>query len=142
MTLDIEIRRRVSVETGDASRGLDPGLPSKSSSTNVVLRLDQPLVILLDQFEELFLRHEEDVSSWVRPSPSTAALRAREDRLRLLISIRDEFLARLWEFREQIPNVLYNGLRLEPLPRRRPREAIVEPPRLFGIGVEAGWQTA
>ncbi len=130
-----EIQRRVLEEAGGAAQGFEPGIPIEDFLQRVARRLDQPLVILLDQFEELFVRYDAVFRRHFAHS-FHRCLAAGGGRIRFVVSLREEFLARLWEFREQIPNVLYNGFRLEPLAKETAREAIREPARLFGIELE------
>jgi Novel STAND NTPase 1 len=57
-------------------------------------------------------------------------------RVRFALSLREDFLARLSEFRARIPNIFHNEFRLAPLSDAESRAAIVEPARLLGLEVE------
>jgi len=92
-------------------------------------------VIFVDQFEEIFIRHDQEARD--RFSASLAATLAEgKGRVRFVLSLREDFLARLSEFRERIPNIFHNEFRLAPLSEAESRAAIVEPARLLGLEVE------
>jgi WD40 repeat protein len=88
-------------------------------------RVDGPLLLVLDQLEELFVYHER------RGDPVldelTAALRSADPGVHYLLSIREDALAKLDRFEGQIPGLLDHLLRLEHLDREAAREAIVAP---------------
>jgi WD40 repeat protein len=77
--------------------------------------------LLLDQFEEYFLYHDETLLL-----DALADLLARP-RVHVLISLRDDALSRLDAFQGRVPGVLANRLRLEHLDREAARAAIVGP---------------
>jgi hypothetical protein len=63
----------------------------------------RPLVIVLDQFEELLLRHSSSIETARREL--AALVRDRDIDLKILISLREEFLAALEPFRRDIPGL-------------------------------------
>ena len=86
-------------------------------------RLATDLYVILDQFEEYFLYHEEG-----GPFAEFAdVIRSRDVRANFLISIREDALAQLDAFKAQIPNLFSNSLRLDRLDRRAASRAILGP---------------
>ncbi|MGE5732107.1 MAG: pentapeptide repeat-containing protein, partial [Gemmatimonas sp.] len=126
------------------------------------------VILIIDQFEELFTRYRvdspdrrafvEDLADLVRrrvpesfrqravaeleaiPRDSTVpADQARRTTLlallyedavpdvKVVLAIRDDYLADLLSLRRQIPGIMRNSLRLEPLTLRNAREAILRP---------------
>jgi WD40 repeat protein len=81
--------------------------------------------LILDQFEEYFLYHSDDVSpdGLLHDLPELL----RSSRVNVLMSLREDSLARLDAFKAQIPAVFANQLRLEHLDRNAARSAIVGP---------------
>jgi len=77
--------------------------------------------LILDQFEEYFLYHSE--GELLDELPELLAL----PRVHVLISLRDDSLARLDAFQARIPSVFANRLRIDHLDRAAARAAIVGP---------------
>ena len=110
-------------------------MPLQTLLSEVAGRKEQRLVIFVDQFEEIFIRHDQEARD--RFAASLAATLAEgKGRVRFVLSLREDFLARLSEFRERIPNIFHNEFRLAPLSEAESRAAIVEPARLLGLDVE------
>jgi WD40 repeat protein len=82
------------------------------------------LLLVLDQAEEYFMYHRED-GGFADELPELVT-RPRL-RVRVLLSIREDALARLDRFRGRIPGLFGNSLRLDHLGRRAARGAIVGP---------------
>ena len=82
------------------------------------------LLLILDQFEELFLYHREDIPTFAE---KLAGLLRPDARVNILISIREDAWARLDQFEEAIPRIFDRTLRLEHLDEASARSAIVEP---------------
>lgn len=102
-------------------------------------------VLAFDQFEEVFtLRDEAFRRGFAREigelSGSRAYARsvdapARESRppdVKIIISLREEYLGKLEEFTASIPDLFHERLRLAPLTDTEARDAIVEPARMEG----------
>jgi hypothetical protein len=105
---------------------------------------DQPLepVIIIDQFEELFtivseeprkhfIRQLADLVRGTRPTRASqlpdAEFGDRPPQVKVLLSMREDFLAHLQEMAEYLPAILETRLRLAALRREDARRAIVEP---------------
>ena len=91
------------------------------AGTPTLPRLDGDAYLILDQFEEYFLYHGEGLL--LEELPELLA----QPRLHMLISLRDDSLARLDALQAAIPNVLGNRLRVDHLDRAAARAAIVGP---------------
>lgn len=96
-------------------------------------------VLVLDQFEEIFTLRDEDfrrdlarqVGALVGVRPGGAGAPA----VKIILSLREEFLGRLEQFSRDIPELFAERLRLPPLTGEEARRAIVEP----AARDEAGW---
>ncbi len=87
----------------------------------------QPLIVILDQFEEYFLYHPdaEQVKGFAK---SLAAIIARTDiEAHLLFALRDDGLHRLDALRVHLPGLLDTTLQLRHLDKPAVREAIEQP---------------
>ncbi|WP_447739599.1 nSTAND1 domain-containing NTPase [Pseudomonas laurentiana] len=87
-----------------------------------------PLIIVLDQFEEFFIRFRtraEERSTFVRAL--CAVINDPTLDLRVLFSLREEYLAALDGFLEMLPDLFTYAYRLGPLSAFGCREAIVRP---------------
>jgi WD40 repeat protein len=82
--------------------------------------------LILDQFEEYFLYHSSEEGEGTLAEELPELLRGG-GRVNVLISVREDALARLDAFKARIPNVLANYLRLPHLDRLGGRAAIVGP---------------
>ncbi|HEV7765255.1 MAG TPA: hypothetical protein VGQ76_09655 [Thermoanaerobaculia bacterium] len=81
------------------------------------------LFLILDQFED-YLRREDDQEF---EAALDGIVNARDSSIRVLISIQEEFLARLDRLEARIPGLFARALRLEPLDPRGVESAIVGP---------------
>lgn len=96
----------------------------------------QGLVLVLDQFEQVFIRHAAELDAL----GTALGTLLRGDSVRVVLSLREEYLASLEALRPHfltIPQAIY---RLGPLAGKQAEEAIREPARLpeFHGEVEAG----
>lgn len=106
-------------------------------------------VLVFDQFEEVFTLRDEtfrkgfalevgELSGGVaRQSsnghpPETSASGSSAPRVKIIISLGEEYLGQLEEFSASIPDLFHERLRLAPLTADEAKEAIVEPARLPG----------
>jgi WD40 repeat protein len=90
------------------------------------VRRAQSASLLLDQFEEYFLYHGDGEGEGTLAS-ELPELMHENPRVNVLISLREDSLARLDAFKAGLPAVFANQLRLEHLDRKAAREAIVGP---------------
>ncbi len=92
------------------------------------------LYLVLDQAEEYFLYHPQGSAF----EDALAGVLSHPLRVNVLISLREDALAKLDRFKGRIPNILGNYLRLDRLDRRAGESAIVRPvERFHALGGEA-----
>lgn len=103
-------------------------------------------VLVFDQFEEVFTLRDEafrktfgddigDLAAGQRRktgADATADGNVAAPPLKIIISLREEYLGKLEEFSTSVPSLFHERLRLPPLSAAEAREAIVEPARLPG----------
>jgi|GEM_PF-3279859 len=96
-----------------------------------------PLVIVLDQFEEFFIRFRE------KPETRTAFIEAvgslvndRSLDLTVVFSLREDYIAALDDFRERVPDLFENQYRLRALTAFGVRQAISRPLTDAGISYD------
>jgi WD40 repeat protein len=113
---------------GDPSTGIAEAIGGSAGSLPDVLDArrdeDGDLYLILDQFEEYFLYHEND-RRFVEELASV--IQAPQLRVNVLIGIREDMLAQLDTFKAVIPNLLSNRLRLDRLDRAAGEAAIFGP---------------
>src|SRR5262249_13336224 len=90
-------------------------------------RCDGPVLLILDQFEEYFLYHSADAVGERFVEELSSVLRRRDLLVNVLISIREDAIARLDRFDGLVPGLMDNLLRIEHLDRDAAREAIEDP---------------
>ncbi len=89
--------------------------------------VSEPLVLVLDQFEELFRYHAEQPYF---PGVITQLAQVMTDPslpMVVVLAMREDFLAELSVFREDVPDLFANYYRLQKLTPTQAREAIVKP---------------
>ena len=92
------------------------------------------IYLVLDQFEEYFTYHGDDASF----AAELADLITRPGlRVNVLVSVREDMLARLDAFKRELPALMGNRLRLERLDRRAAAEAIHGPIEEYNRRVDA-----
>jgi hypothetical protein len=89
------------------------------------------LLIILDQFEEYFLYHPDDVGESTLAVELPRAVNRPGLRANFLISIREDGLAKMDFFKGRIPNLFDTYLRIEHLDRESARAAIQKPVEEF-----------
>ena len=87
-------------------------------------QLNRRLMIILDQFEEYFLYHPQDDEFAVE---FPRAVTQTDAPVSFLISIREDFYAKLDRFEGRIPTLYDNYLRIEHLDRKAARAAVEKP---------------
>lgn len=85
------------------------------------------LLLILDQFEEYFLYHPQEAGTGTFAEEFPQALNDRELSLNVLISLRDDSLAKLDRFKKQIPDLFANRLQIDHLDRAAAIDAIRRP---------------
>ncbi|WP_149302723.1 ATP-binding protein [Pareuzebyella sediminis] len=83
----------------------------------------RPIYLIFDQFEELFILgnlHEQN-----RFIETVKAILASEQPVKLLFSIREEYLGHLYEFEKKVPQLLQKKLRIEPMNLEKVKQVII-----------------
>jgi formylglycine-generating enzyme required for sulfatase activity len=127
------MRRAIATRAGQADSQVGNDLRAFLAAT---LKPQDRLVVILDQFEELFIR----VGSGKRFAffeQLARALTDAEREVRVIISLREDHLARLHEARPYLPDILSNSWRLSALDQANAWVAITEPAARAGVEVEA-----
>ncbi|HTS62622.1 MAG TPA: hypothetical protein VMH28_11405 [Candidatus Acidoferrales bacterium] len=110
-----------------------PGTP-RDTLRRAANQLEGDLVVVLDQFEELFAQSVPSQEDLVEIGE---LLGASVPGAHLIVSLRDDFYSRLDVFRRQAPGLLSNPWRLKKLSAEQAREAIAGPARASGTEIEA-----
>src|SRR5437016_7728943 len=107
------------------------GAPTLSELVRLVRSADdRTLVLILDQFEEFLVAHGQRLDPLKKEL--AALVRAPEIDVRIVLSLRQEFLASLEPFRYEILNLFQSTYRLDSLNDNSIRDAIEKPALLFG----------
>ncbi len=125
------IRRSVARRLPDGM-ALPTEAPLVDTLETAVEALGNPLVLVLDQFEEFFIR----LSAAFRQT-FIAELgdlyEARELPIKVVLSLREDWLAQVSELEERIPEIFRTKFRLLPLSREAACQAITGPVERLGI---------
>lgn len=127
------IRRAVQRQLSDAELPEDGSLVSFLHIASRLLTTK--LLIILDQFEEFYIR----LSPQFRATfiQDLAALYDAQDvPVKLVLSLREDWLASISEIEQEIPSVFRNRLRLLPFTREQAHEAIIGPAARLGVRYE------
>ena len=117
---------------GMAPRSLD--LPLLDVLTAATAAVGKAVVVILDQFEELFLRFPPAVRQGLQQE--LGACVAAPLAVHFVLALREDYLAPLAEFQDTIPTLLTHTMRLTRLPVAQALDAVVEPARRLGITVD------
>ena len=90
-------------------------------------RLGGPLFIILDQFEEYFLYHSRDKGAGSFAANFAQAVNNPALHANFIVSLREDWLAKLDRFKGLIPNLFNNYLRIEHLDLAAASDAITKP---------------
>ena len=122
-------------ETASGGAEADPAAPLEALLPQLARRCGKNIVIFVDQFEEIFIRHDRGARDRFVASLAATLVQGK-GQVRFVLSLREDFLARLSEFRDRLPTIFHNEFRLDPLNTETAREAIVEPAKMLGLDVE------
>jgi hypothetical protein len=144
--LRVEKDPAASVRTALRNEGLLPDDPAEQAVAPALraaaLRLQQPLVVFFDQFEEFFIYAEEsgdDDRARDFIGNVAALYRDRESGVHTVFSMREEYFVEMDAFRDEIPSIFHkdSSLRLQPFDVEQARRAIELPAREAGVEVES-----
>ncbi len=138
--LKAEIRKTVE-QSANWPQGtvLDESLELADFVQFCTLFVRPPLVIMLDQFEELFRYRHKYHGKTFQPfiDQLTGLITATQIPVSVVFSMREDFALELNAFKPKLPTLLFeNYYRLERLPAKAARQAIVEPLRDFRFSYE------
>jgi hypothetical protein len=129
-TIRAALRRqwpKASFPTGDA--------PLMDVVTAAAQAVGRDLVLVIDQFEEFFIRLSAEIRA-----DFVAALGdlhdARELPVKVVLSLREDYLAKVGELERRIPDVFRVRMRLLPLTREQAYDAITRPVEPFGYAYQ------
>jgi hypothetical protein len=98
-------------------------------------QMENLLVLFIDQFEELFTQVDPETRA-VFIKDLGAVYADNVLKLKIVLSFREDFLAELNAFTDDIPTIFHNYYRLERLTLEQAEEAIVGPAELCGLSYE------
>jgi hypothetical protein len=97
--------------------------------------MDRTLVIVLDQFEEFFVRFSRKFrESFI--GQLGRLYDARDVPVKVVFSLREDWLASMSEIEERVPGIYRNKMRLLPLTRAQALQAMVAPVKPLGMSYE------
>ncbi|HEX5733979.1 MAG TPA: hypothetical protein VF131_14185 [Blastocatellia bacterium] len=134
----LEKVREAVAETIDVDK-MEPVPSSGSLSESLQAwteRLGGPLFIILDQFEEYFLYHSRDKGAGSFAANFAQAVNNPALRANFIVSLREDWLAKLDRFKGLIPNLFNNYLRIEHLDLDAARDAITKPIDEYNLLIE------
>ena len=97
-------------KTNDSSRNLTGLL---RLIKGVYLNSFKPIYLIFDQFEELYILGTKDEQE--KFIEAVKELQKAEQSVKMIFSIREEYLGHLFEFEKQVPQLLRKKLRVEPM---------------------------
>jgi HEAT repeat protein len=118
----------------------EPTVPLIDAVVSASARLGKPLILVMDQFEEFFVRHRVAVRRSLI-SQLGEIYDAIEVPVKVLITLREDWLARIQELEKRIPEVFQNRFRLLPLTRQAAMDAVVKPVAQLGISYSSDLTT-
>ncbi|MEZ4682437.1 MAG: hypothetical protein R2932_50350 [Caldilineaceae bacterium] len=93
---------------------------------------DRPILLILDQFEELFTRHLDRRHERAALFDELNQALIAYPRLHLLFSMREDYIGELIPYADLLPDRMRSRFRLEPLSRAAALAAIMEPAAAVG----------
>jgi WD40 repeat protein len=125
VSLNEEFGRVLGTAERPGSRGLSESLVWWEA------KIGRPLLMIFDQFEELFLYHSSDEGPESFTSGLPEALADPRLRANFLLVLREDALAKLDRFKGRVPKLFSNYLRVSHLDWQEGREAIEGPLRVW-----------
>jgi hypothetical protein len=132
-SLDREVQSRAQTPIPEGTRPVE-------AIRSLYLDHLRPIYLIFDQFEELFIlgsKEEQD-----RFFATAAAIIASDVSCKIIISLREEYLASLHRFEELVPTLFNKRLRVEPMSMTNVEQVITGTTAALGIALEHGEDTA
>jgi len=123
----------------DALLKKEPAVSSSASIPEIVERLNsrylRPVYLIFDQLEELLILGKlEEQKAFI--AAVKELLQDTDLDCHILFTLREEFLARLYDFEKEIPTLFDRRLRVEPMSQGKLREVIQSSINQFNINLE------
>lgn len=120
-----------------AKTPIEEGASLSEMIDSLFLDYYKPIFLIFDQFEELFiLGSKEEQEQFIN---DIAYLLKEEDLpCKIIIAMREEYIAQLYDFEKVIPDLFNKRLRVEPMSLSNTREVIVNTCDKFEISLENG----
>ncbi len=100
-------------ETTTSTKSMDSLSPLARSLKTIYLKNFKPIYLIFDQFEELYiLGHREEQQQFIKTIKDILLI---EQPVKIIISIREEYLGYLYDFEREVPELLRKKLRVEPM---------------------------
>jgi tetratricopeptide (TPR) repeat protein len=132
-SLDREIRRH-------AETPIEDGVTIGEAVESLYLDHQRPIHFIFDQFEELFLLGTVDEQRTF--IDSIVALLKKGVACKVVLVMREEFIAMLYEFEKAVPKLFAKRFRVEPMTSANVARVITGTTAAFGIQLEHGEETA
>jgi hypothetical protein len=97
--------------------------------------LSKTVVLILDQFEEFFLRFPPEVRQLLHRELGACVAAAHLD-VHIIISLREDYFSALAEFQTTIPDIFTHEMRLARLTQAQALQAAVEPVKRVGLSID------
>ena len=107
---------------------------------SIYLDYFKPIYLIFDQFEELFIFGKK--AERTKFMAAVRQLSTSKLQCRFIFSIREEYLGKLTEFEDEIPDFLSNRIRIYPMTHHNAREVIEKSCRSNDISLEDGFAEA
>ncbi len=133
VSLDQAIRARAATEIADNASVVE-------AIQSLYLDHLRPIYLIFDQFEELFILGSDEEQK--KFFDSVAALIAAKVSCKIIISMREEYLAKLHHFEQTVPTLFDKRLRVEPMSMANVEEVIIGSTAAHNISLENGAVTA
>lgn len=133
LSLDRELRRHAKTrikDTASVARAVG----------SLYLDYLRPIYLIFDQFEELFvLGTKEEQERFIQ---TIGALLQADLACTIIIVMREEYIAMLYDFERAVPALFNKRFRVEPMSRRNVQDVIVQTCNKVGVRLESGESTA
>lgn len=97
--------------------------PIAQSLKNIFLQHFRPIYLIFDQFEELFiLGTKAEQAQFIA---TVQAILQVDQPVKLIFSIREEYLGMLYEFEKAVPELLRKKMRIEPMNLEKVRQVVL-----------------
>ncbi len=132
LSMDLELKKH-------AISKIPEGTSVADAVQSVYLDHFKPIFLVFDQFEELYiLGNEEERAIFIQ---SIAELLEKDIPLKIIFSMREEYIARLFDFEQRVPGLFKNRYRIDPMNRENVKEVIKGLTNHFNIEIEKPEQT-